>query len=43
MLRLGRKWGRGKERRRARIPSKLHGASAKPDSGLNPTNSEVTT
>ena len=38
-----REWGRGRERRRERIPSKLHAVGTEPDAGLNLTNCEIMT
>ena len=35
--------GRGRERGRERIPSKLHAVSAEPDVGLDLTNCEIMT
>ena len=35
--------GRGRERRRERIPSRLCAVSVEPDLGLEPTNHEITT
>ena len=37
------KWGRGRERGRQRIPSRLHTASIEPNMGLEPTNGEILT
>ena len=35
--------GRHRERGRERIPSRLHAVSTEPNTGLDPTNSEITT
>ena len=37
------KWGRGGDRGRQRIPSRLHAVGAEPDTGLEPTNLEILT
>ena len=37
------KKGRGRERGRERIPSRLHVASTEPDAGPDPTNCEFVT
>ena len=37
------KQGRGRERRRERISSRLHAVSTEPDMGLNLTNLEIMT
>ena len=37
------KWGRGRERRRERIPSRLHTVSAESNVGLDPMNHEIMT
>ena len=36
-------WGRGRERRRERISSRLHAVSTEPDVGLNFMNHEIMT
>ena len=38
-----REQGRGRERRRERIPSRLHTVSVEPDTGLDPMNCEAVT
>ena len=38
-----REQGRGRERRRERIPSRLHAVSTEPDAGLKLTHSEIMT
>ena len=38
-----RAWGRGRETRRERIPSRLHAVRAQPVSGLDPLNREIMT
>ena len=40
---IERKQGRGRERRRGRIPSRLHTVSAEPDVGLELTSQEIMT
>ena len=35
--------GRGREKERERIPSRLHAVSTEPDEGLEPTNCEIVT
>ena len=35
--------GKGRERRREKIPSRLHAVSTEPSSGLSPTNREIMT
>ena len=37
------KWGRGREREKERIPSRLQAVSAEPDAGLKLTNCEIMT
>ena len=37
------KWGRGREKGRERIPSRLHTVSTEPNVGLQLTNSEIMT
>ena len=36
-------WGRGRERGRQRIPSRLHTINAEPDAGLELVNREIVT
>ena len=36
------KWGRGRERRRERIPSRILAFSVELDTGLDPMNGEIT-
>ena len=36
-------WGRGREKGRERIPSRLHTASVEPNTWLEPMNSEIMT
>ena len=37
------KWGRGRERRRKKIPSRLHAVNAHPDAGLDLVNCDIMT
>ena len=36
-------WGRGRERGRQRIPTRLHAVSTEPDAGLEPMSCEIMT
>ena len=36
-------WGKGRERGRERIPSRLHNDSTEPEAGLDTTNQEIMT